>query len=460
MSEAAKKDKSNNIFTAQIDWEKVASVLFSDLAKSILLCIIMVSFPLVELYSEITHRTYMFQDSLLQGVGILLCIYLFVDFKRRKSHRLVWSDVFILLSILFSVISIIFSMDPYESLTGYEDFTAEGPGQVLGFYMVFLLASSIDNAQYKNNILYAFFAVCLFHTIPAIMQRFDVWPYESFRHREVAGSYGLTQHFNYFAPLAIMFSAMSSILYIKKDAKAKAFWYVSSMILFIVALYSWCRIAWVGLIVYVFFIIFFEIYQKIKGMESVVDTRRFIVVFLTYITIFVFMAFFSEVVSSQFLETTMELQGEARKIGNNRGYIWYVGLYAVKDHLFTGLGFDNYRRAFWLYPDWHRVWYAYRGHCEYIHMLVTQGIFSAINYIAICVYSFFFGIKQYLVDERYEKNRWLIYMFLCMIIGYFAQACFNDSACNVAVYRWMIIGLLVPRCRQKILWKSKEKEMV
>ena len=459
MNEITRKDKIKQILSTEIKFDDVVKGLFGDKIKTIILCIIMLSFPILELYSEIIGRTYQLQQPILQFIGIALFIYLCIDFLRKKHHMLVVSDLIIVLSILFVIISIVFSIDPYFSLTGYELYTDEDCLQVFGYFMVFMMATSIEDIRHKKKIIFMFVGVAVLHTIPAFMQRFDIWSYESFRPREVAGAYGLTQHYNCYAALAVMFSALATVLFVAKKTKYRYIWYMVAIAFFVASMYSWCRIAWVGILVYMLFIPVFEIYQKKKNLESNIDIHCYFMMFLSFVLLFVLMAFFDKSVSSQFVETSQEVSGNSTGIGNNRMHIWSVGLYAVKDHLITGLGFDNYRRAFWLYPEWDRIWYAYKGHNEYIHILVTQGVFSAINYIVLCVYSFFFGIKQYLNDEKNNKCRWVIYILLCMIIAYFSQAFFNDSECNVAVYKWMIMGLLLPRSRQKILCKSREKEM-
>ena len=294
-------------------------------------------------------------------------------------------------------------------------------------------------------------------TIPSLLQHFDIWPYDCIFSREVAGSYGLTGHYNYYAALAVMFSAMTMTMFIYKKAKLRWLWFIASILCFLATMYSWCRLAWVGLIAYIFLIPVIYLYQKKTGSESIVSMRYYIIMLVTYALICVYLICCDDVILSQLFETANELQEEnGGRLGNGRMYIWKLGISAAKEHWLTGLGLDNYYYAIRVRPDLQGSFVPVKGHSEYIHTFVTQGLPALINYLCMCAYTFFYGIRNYIKNDKTSEEKLLTYAFVVMIFAYFAQALFNSSITNVAPYKWLIMGLLVPRASQKILWESKK----
>ena len=91
-----------------------------------------------------------------------------------------------------------------------------------------------------------------------------------------------------------------------------------------------------------------------------------------------------------------------------------------------------------------------KGHNEYLHTLVTQGVFAVINYILLLVYSFVTGVKN-VIKTTDDNKRTITWIFLGMFIGYAAQAFFNSSVINVAMYFWIIVGMTMPKASQKPL---------
>ncbi|MBP3622363.1 MAG: O-antigen ligase family protein [Lachnospiraceae bacterium] len=446
------------LFSKEIDlkfWKRDEENVYTGL-----LCFFLVSIPVVELISEILGRTYYYQESLVRFIGIALLLVSMIFLFTKKTHIFVISDLFLALSVLFSIISIIFSQDLEASLTGAYLHNAEDPLQVLAYFMIFFMATQVSRIENVKKIFVAILIVMSLQVIPGFLQHFDAWPYEDFLGREVPGSYGLTQHYNYFASLMVMFSALSTMVFILKKNKYKCLWFGIATFCFLVTMYSWCRLAWVGLITYLLFIVLFEIIQKKNNKESVISKKRFIIIICTFALICVYLIIFDDVIVSQVVETTKEISGEEGKvIANGRAYIWRVGLAALDGHWFTGIGFDNYVDAFYIREDLCVGWVGYKGHNEYIHMLVTQGIFSALNYIAFCMYIFFHGCKKVMNNEESTHRKITIYILLAMIIAYFAQACFNHSVTNIAPYKWLVMGLLVSRGGQKVLFRSKEGKM-
>ena len=122
----------------------------------------------------------------------------------------------------------------------------------------------------------------------------------------------------------------------------------------------------------------------------------------------------------------------------------------------VGVGFDNYRYCFEIYHK-DLGWSQNKGHNEYIHTLVTQGIPSGINYLAFAFYCCFFPLIKILKGNSEFAKSHLTKIFLITLFAYFVQALFNSSVTNVAPYKWILMGLLLPRLEQKNLLYIKKK---
>ena len=66
-----------------------------------------------------------------------------------------------------------------------------------------------------------------------------------------------------------------------------------------------------------------------------------------------------------------------------------------------------------------------------------------------------FPLKKLLDKNSNFSKYYLNKIFLIALFAYFVQALFNSSVTNVAPYKWILMGLLLPRAEQKNLFKTK-----
>lgn len=76
-----------------------------------------------------------------------------------------------------------------------------------------------------------------------------------------------------------------------------------------------------------------------------------------------------------------------------------------------------------------------KAHNEYLQILVTEGIFCFLSYIALYGIIFFYGVKNSIKNKE-------LYLIL-PIIGYIVQAFFNISVIEVAPIFYMTLGLCI-----------------
>ena len=139
-----------------------------------------------------------------------------------------------------------------------------------------------------------------------------------------------------------------------------------------------------------------------------------------------------------------ELGNDFDNMGSHRGYIWRYGIQSVPANWLFGVGLDNYKYAFTSNPNWHEgMYYQSKGHNEYLHLMVTQGVPALLNYLAMLIYIISAGVKN-VIKNIGENKSYITWIYLGMVTGYMAQAIFNSSVINVAIYFWIALGLVLP----------------
>jgi len=452
------KEKKSSLLSKEVDLS-----YFSDNLENILvraLALIAVSFPAVELVCAMLGKHHMLMPTLLRTIGYVGFTFLLLVFLNNKTHKLVLSDLVLACMVVCTVLSIVFSFDIDSAIAGCSVNYGEDIGQVIGYFVIFFAATHIQELKNRKIILVAILVAALLHTVPAYIQHFELWPWEPENTWEFSTvSYGLTQHYNFYGALAVVFSAMTTMIFVMKNNRQYLFWYIVAILCFLAAMFSYSRLTWVGLAGYVFFIILVQTYGKIKNNESVISTKRFCAMVVSFVLITALLTAFGGEFVGQISETANEVNGNySGSLGTGRLEIWTIGLYGVKDHLLTGLGLDNYVYAYELYHD-EVLWnVAIKGHNEYIHTLVTQGLPALIVYLAMCIYVVCFSVKNYFCKENDSTKRAIIYILVVMVVGYYCQAMFNSSVTNIAPYKWLVMGLLLPRGEQKEIKCLKKRD--
>lgn len=418
------------------------------------LVLVALSFPMVELVAVMLGHIHEFMVPLLWFITLVGVIILIVLGVNGKFKGLYLSDVFLMLSIVFTVISIIFSKSLLITFTGSMEYFSEDPFQVLGYFVIFFMASQVTSYENRKKLIVALLVVAVFHTIPAILQHMQLWPFRVLAEEPFNPSSGLTQHFNFYGAIAILFAGLTCMIFLMKNTKKYYLWYFAALMCFVTAMFSGSRLTWVGLAASFCFVLVMELYQKIKGVQSMISAKRYIVLMISFAVICFLLVMFDNVITSQVNETARELGGDVTNMGTGRMNMWMVGLECVKDYPFTGVGFDNFVYCYKAHPEYNHGWIGHKAHNEYLQIFVTQGVFSGINYLAMCLYTVLFGIKRMMTIDEETKQKATSYILLVMLVGFFCQALFNNSATNISPYKWMIMGLILSRCKQKSLKKN------
>lgn len=444
-----------------------AEMIATERSFTVFIILTMLLIPLGELITNIHGVSFTSQPVIVAfagWAGLIMAVAYFMV-RRRKYYP---SDIFLGTLFVFAIISFAFSADGAETVYGY--YYDEWLIHYIAYFTLMFAATNVKSLKYRKYILTAFAAVAVIDAIPSLLQTAGLWTQESYldalRHYKEKLSYGFTQHCNFYAGISTMFTACCTMLYLFAEKKTtRNILFVISLICFYCSLCTGTRISIVGNICFYLFMIIFEIimYKVSKDKERALSHLKRIGVISAGFGLILFLVIgVMHKFNGEMKSTIKELEGAKKnqfdRFGNGRGYIWRIGIESVPDFWATGTGLDNYVYAFKYRPDYETLsWVQEKGHNEYIHILVTEGVFAITNYLIMLFYAFFTGIKSSIKCIMKDKeNSSVTWIFLVMFIAYASQAFFNSSVVNTTPYFWIVIGMVMTKNSQRPLGYRKK----
>ena len=430
----------------------------------------MIIIPASELISEIFDLGFI-QSFILTIYGIIGGLLSFAKlYYNIKQSGIKWQDIFFISLFGFSFIALIFSKDIENSITGLD--YDELPTHFLAYYSLMYSAFQLEKTKHRRSVIYIFAGLSFFEGIIGIFQSFEIKIQDVMFDISDHQVYGLTQNTNFFGGLSVIFVGITLALLVFSKKKLTL---IVNSIGFAIAIYcsfnTMARLAWVGDLAVFTFMIISIVIMKIKKSKKTGDSqvitdgksrveknifslylRRYILAVLITIVIVVLSFIKSDIPLSKINQSIEEVNGEAEAgFGSGRGYIWSYCLESVPKHWITGIGLDNLKMCFTENQTWHEgMHYQDKAHNEYLHTLSTQGVLALLNYLALLGFSLRMAVSR-IVNTSNEDERIIAWTFLAAFSGYIVQAFFNSSIINVAMYFWVVIGMLNPRARKIII---------
>lgn len=451
---------------------RLAEYIATEKNFTLFIILTLVLIPLGELATNIHIVVFESQPVIVAfagWVGLIMTVSYFIV-RKRKYYP---SDIFLGTVFLFALISYIFSQDGVRALEGYD--YDEWPIHYIAYFTLMFAATNIRSIRYKRYILAAFVAVTVINIVPAVLQSVGAWQlkcyYQPKWHELHNSAFGLTQNCNWYAGISTVFTACCTMIFVFAKKKVIRNWiFVINLLSFYCSICTEARIALVGNICFYLFMIIYEfiMYRKNKDKSMLVSHFRRIGITTVCFGIILFLLigvgkrFDGELTGTiDEFKNAGELKG-FDSFGSGRGYIWRAGWESVPDFWLTGTGLDNYAYAFMYRPDFTPgSFYQDKAHNEYLHILVTEGVFALANYLMLLFYAFFTGIKGSIKNCKKDSESCAVtWIFLVMFIAYTSQACFNSSVVNTTPYFWAVLGMVMTKDIQKPLgYRKKIKEI-
>ena len=424
---------------------------------------IMAAVPLGEFITNLFDVTFVTQPIIIAAFGIYGLILIIANiYEIMDNKKLYPTDMFCYLILFFALLSLVFSTDIVLSTTSFN--TGEWIFHYCAYLALLMAASGLSNVNRKKTML-VFMAVAIFNSVVGALQTFGIFITDCNRdpewYRENRIIFAFTQNSNFYAGLSILFTALFFGAFIFSEKKLyKILTLAGAMLSFYASIFTATRIAWVGNIMMVLFYAgSFIVMYKSKNDKSFLapKLKRFIFITAVFAVLIIIWALFTDIFKQSLDEFQIDFGSSFDYFGSRRGYIWKFALESVPKHWLFGIGYDNFIAVFYTNPRWQDGMESFsHAHNEYIHILATQGVFAVINYISMLIYCVVTAVKNILKDGEGE-NRTLTWIFLGMLVSYAAQAFFNSSIINVAIYFWITIGLTMPKSSQKPIILDRNK---
>ena len=429
---------------------------------------VMISLPVMEIFDERHSQAFASQPVIVEVAGFIGIFVIIVHFLKHQDIKYYLSDLLYLLLFVFALLSAVFTLNKFATWHGFD--YDEWMFNFVAYFSLMFAGTMVNDKHMRKCILNVFILVTVIQSVVAALQTCGIYMIECYYDPEIIlegkRSYGLTQHSNWYAGLSVLMFACTSGIYLFTQSKLiRNITYGISILCFYTLLSSEERLAWVGVAAYLLFLAVSLTVMKFKGMEkeklrSIL--KRLVLLIAGMILVIAFVIIVCGKITGKLAQTSDELEkmtGETKDmnaLGTSRGYIWKFGLKMVPEHWAFGIGLDNYEDAFFKNPDFVMGKFSQaKGHNEYIHYLVTQGVFQLATYLTLLVYAAVTGIKNVIRNEDKEE-RFINWILLGMLFGYAAQALFNSSIVNIVPYFWITIGMCLAKKNQHYFGYSKE----
>ena len=393
------------------------------------------------LYSnmQITQLKYtmFFIPFMILNILIGAIFYFYGDRKNKSLY------IFIIFAVIFGIISTIFAFNKEVALYGFKD-RNEGLIAIL-YYLSLLYVSSFIDEKNKIKVIRVILFTGAIQTIYSILQIYEM-PFVKtiYNYRYITENNTITRikdiwasgfvlNPNSYGAYVLMCLCYSIGLYFETKDKNKYLYLILTILFIFGLLISNCRCCFVGFIVLMLYMLIYSIRNK-KYLKLGVVILVFLIT--TFITV--------KLDKTTLIDKMLVTQNEAKEIikgnikdsfGTKRIYIWRKTLEIVPQNLMHGVGIDNFYYAFNGKPliSPNRANYYDKAHNEYLQILITEGVFALLTYLAIYFKVLYNGFKN--------KN----IVYILPVIGYLVQAFFNISIIGVAPIFYIALGLCINR---------------
>ena len=427
---------------------------------------VMISLPVTEIFDELHSSIFASQPVIVEMAGYFGIFVFVVHFLRHQNIKYYLTDLLYFLLFIFAVLSAVFSQNKQDTFHGF--YYDEWLFNFVGYFSLMLAGTMIQDKELRKKIINVFILVTVIQSLVAALQTFGIQIMESYFDTnlitETKRSYGLLQHSNWYGGLSVLLFACTSGVFLFTEKKIlRNFTFGISMVCFYTLLSSEARLAWVGTAAYLLFLVVSLTVMAFKGLDrkklkSIAARLAVLIIGMAAVlavVIFLCGKIINKIELTQNEISAANENGENTNLGSGRMLIWKQGLKMFPKYWAFGIGLDNYRDVFKKDPDFDGPFTQGKGHNEYIHYLVTQGIFQLMTYLTLLIHAAVSGVKNVIKNEDKEE-RFINWMLLGMFFGYIAQACFNSSVVNVAPYFWITLGMCLTKKNQHYFGYSKE----
>lgn len=420
-----------------------------DLIKRVSLCIMINIFYIfassyIFATFDILHKYFSYG---YYGLLIMNLIFIFFTYKKGLYKKNI-IHIFIILLVLFGVISTIFAINKKVSMFGFNN-RDEGLFMIIYYLSILYLGSILDNNS-KKMLVYFILITGLVQCIYAILQVYKV-PFVNVIYNPQTDTVktatgikvvkylwatGFLRNPNFFGAYMLLCLCFSVGMFVDEKLSKKSIIYIFLITLFLYGLLisntTSVLVAFMLSLLYLFiYMIKNKYYKKILiGLLILFSTLS--------------VGYFTG--KTTFVKDLHETGGQAIEIskgnvnerfGTKRIHIWRNTIKIVPKNILHGVGIDNFYFAFDGKPleSPLKMEKYDKAHNEYLQILITEGIFALVTYLGMCLIIVYWGIK----DSFKNKN----VLFILPVVGYLVHAFFSISVIEVSPIFYLAMGFCV-----------------
>lgn len=418
-----------------------------------LIIISMIILPTTELICALLDKPFFLQEDTVIFLGLWSVVLLLLMILKNSEIRFYKSDIMIGSLFFFAILSLIFTKDMAQSLNGRSLAYREGIMVFFSYYITAFLTSRIIDIKNRKKILITFFILAMIETFVGILQFNGIWPYPALFGDTVhigenafgfpTGAFAFTENSNFFAALAVIFTGLTAGLFLLSNGIFRRLFLFLTAFCFYGVIASKARLGLLGIIGVVFYLTLISIIARKQNINCKPLARKNLLQLCgIFIGVYIISILLDPTVLDSILKFKTEVSsGDLDNLGSGRMLIWKEGLETVPHYWYIGTGLDNYVYSFfWDNPNY-KGFYQDKGHNEYLHILVTQGVFTLTAWLTLIFYNLVTSTKRFFYTNNEETK--ITFILIVMYGGYLCQALANSSVTNVAIYNWIITGLLL-----------------
>lgn len=413
-----------------------------------LIFIILIFSPIL-ISPGIFDNTYFIKASFIIVITMLISVkhLLYAKDKSKTIYNYFKEVRWFLGYFFFIAVSTIFSVDPLNSIVGYEN-RWEGLIVVSCYVLLFFFSAKyFELTEKRMNFLLVLATFLSFISIFQFLGNMRLNDLYYPINDSFLRPYSTLGNPNYLGNLMTIFICISVYHFLKTN---HIFYLVGSGLFYLVQLMTLTRGAWLGTVTGL--IVLFSFFIRVKAWKqigSIIITFIFITIGLDLILGGVIvLRFFSILMEFFNLTTSNNPDPEG---GSYRILLWSTAIKEFPRRPFLGVGISNIGYIFESYhPQVKAILDSVgvsteRVHNELLQIAVTTGIFSLICYLAG-----FGSIIRRIFKNVSANNDFVLY--LAILIGYFTQSLFSSSVISFSYYFWIMLGSALYKVRKHELF--------
>lgn len=436
-------------------------IYVTEITKKLILAI-MLAIPIIQvirLCSMFSNSTWVYDNlnvSCIVYVSLPIMLFIYLYKIIRKEYKIGIKDYILYALTILAIISTIGAVDVKISLYGLSD-RFEGVFNIIFYYLLILVASSVDDRKFNRTCINTFIGIGIFQVIYAIYQVIvrPVWVL-GFVLPWMANAFcGNPNFFGAFMAMELM---TTITLYLFSENNKTFYFAVSIFFAFGVVLSnSFGPLTGILVASIVLLIIVWKNHKKILKNCILVLAVSALTIFVGAYTVdehcknkfadetipgYTLRSDFDEILGAIFkksedskdVEDNIQSENgeETNQISmvTGRSMVWSRAIELAKEHFWFGAGLDNFAT---IYQPKYGV-YIDKAHNIYLNILVTNGIFALVGYVALIIY---------ILVKAFKNLNETSMVFLSVFICYIVQAFFSINVLVVVPYFYIIAGLLL-----------------